>query len=205
MVIAGITGGIGSGKTTVCREWEKLGAFVFYADDEAKKLMVNSEDVVNQIKKAFGENAYNKDGSLNKAYLIQEAFEAGRVGELNKVVHPAVKKAFETACKKAKKEGYTVAVKEAALLLNNGRPAILDKVIIVSGDENIRLKRVMKRDQSSSAKIKKRMHYQPDFKKKYHLADIIINNNGSLSDLKKEAESVYHNIIEEANTTTSAV
>jgi len=205
MVIAGVTGGIGSGKTTVCREWEKLGAYVFYADDEAKKLMVSSKDVVNQIKKTFGEHSYHKDGSLNKPHLIREAFDSGRVEELNRIVHPAVRKAFARACRNAEKEGYKVAVKEAALLLNNGRPGILDKVVIVSGDENIRLKRVMKRDQSSSAKIKKRMDHQPDFEKKHHLADFIIYNNGTLSDLKKEAENVYRTIIEEANSTTSAV
>jgi dephospho-CoA kinase len=205
MVIAGVTGGIGSGKTTVCREWEKLGAYVFYADDEAKKLMVSSEDVVQRIRETFGEKSYHKDGSLNKPHLIREAFDAGRVEELNKIVHPAVGEAFEKACENAQKEGYKVAVKEAALLLNNGRPGNLDKVIIVSGDESIRLRRVMERDQSSSAKIKKRMEHQPDFEKKHHLADFIINNNGTLSDLKKEAERVYHKIVEEADSAASTV
>src|SRR6056297_978021 len=118
MVIAGVTGGIGSGKTTVCREWEQLGAYVFYADDEAKKLMVSSKDVVQQIRDTFGEKSYHEDGSLNKSHLIREAFDAGRVEELNRIVHPAVGKSFEKACKIAQKEGYKVAVKEAALLLN---------------------------------------------------------------------------------------
>lgn len=194
MVTAGVTGGIGSGKTTVCRLWEKLGAFVFYADDEAKKLMVSDEKVVNSIKEAFGYNSYQKDGSLNKPHLIREAFEAGRVEELNRIVHPAVEKAFKSACKQALQNGYDVAVKEAALLLNNGRPDYLDKVIIVTGDESVRLQRVMKRDQSTENKIKERMQYQLDFKKKLHMADFVINNNGSLSDLKKEAEKVYNQI-----------
>jgi len=205
MVIAGVTGGIGSGKTTVCREWEKLGAYVFYADDEAKKLMVSNTEVVNQIKETFGEDSYSKDGSLNKPHLIQQAFEAGRVEELNNIVHPAVGKAFEAACKTAKKTGYKIAVKEAALLLNNGRPQILDKVIIVSGDEDIRLKRVMKRDQSSSRKIKERMQHQPDFEKKHHLADFVITNNGTLEDLRMEAKKVYQQLLDEANSRSSFV
>jgi len=205
MVIVGVTGGIGSGKTTVCREWEKFGAYVFYADDEAKKLMVSNNDVIKQIKKTFGEDSYHEDGSLNKPHLIREAFDTGRVEELNRIVHPAVGEVFEKACRFAEKKGCKVAVKEAALLLNNGRPGILDKVVIVSGDENIRLKRVMKRDQSTSSKIRKRMDHQPDFDKKHHLADFIIYNNGTLPDLKKKAENVYHRIIEEANSATSVV
>lgn len=201
MIVVGVTGGIGSGKTTVCREWEKLGAYLFYADSEAKKLMVRSQDVIKQIKKTFGENSYHEDGSLNKPHLIREAFDAGRVEELNNIVHPAVGKAFEKACKKAEKQGYNVAVKEAALLLNNGRPGMLDKVIIVSGDKNIRLRRVMERDQSSSSKIKKRMEHQPDFERMAHMADYVIDNNGTLAELIKEAKKVYHQLVEKANST----
>lgn len=197
MITVGVTGGIGSGKTTFCREWEKLGAFVFYADEEAKKLMVDCKTVVAQIKETFGTQSYNKDGTLNKSHLIQEAFDAGRVEELNKIVHPAVGIAFREACELAKKNGFKVAVEEAALLLNNGRPEILDKVIIVSGDESSRIKRVMKRDQSTSRNIQKRMQHQPDFKQKHHLADFIITNNGTLAELKKKAKDLYHQIVEE--------
>lgn len=204
MVIAGVTGGIGSGKTTVCREFENLGAYVFYADDEAKRLMVSDKGVVRRIKKTFGEESYQTDGSLNKPHLIREAFEAGRVEELNRIVHPAVGKAFEAACKKAQQDGYDVAVKEAALLLNKGRPEILDKVIIVTGDEAARMERVIKRDHSSENKIKERMEHQPDFEKKHHLADFIIDNNGTLSDLKKEAKRVYQQLVEEASSASSA-
>lgn len=199
MIIAGITGGIGSGKTTVCREWERLGAYVFYADDEAKKLMVGDKKVIGRIKEIFGNDSYLKDGSLNKKHLIREAFEAGRVEELNKIVHPAVEKEFKAACKRAEQNMYPVAVKEAALLLNNGRPDYLDKVIIVTGDPSMRLKRVMDRDQSTAEKVKERMKHQPDFEKKMHMADFVISNDGSLGDLKAEAEKVYHKITEAAS------
>lgn len=197
MIVVGVTGGIGSGKTTVCREFEKLGAYVFYADDEAKKLMVSDNYVVNSIKKKFGKNSYKKDGSLNKPHLIREAFEAGRVEELNRIVHPAVEKAFKKAYKKAEMDGYNVAVKEAALLLKDGRPDYLDKVIIVTGDEEIRLQRVMKRDRSTEIKIKERMKHQPDFSKKLHLADFVIKNNGSLKGLIKDSIWVYNKFTQE--------
>lgn len=197
MITVGVTGGIGSGKTTICREWEKLGAYVFYADEEAKGIMVKNKNVIAQIKQTFGELSYNEDGTLNKPFLIREAFHSGRVEELNDIVHPAVGLAFRKACKRAEKDGYEMAVKEAALLLNKGRPRDLDKVVIVDGDKNIRLKRVMERDQSTTGEIKQRMKHQPDFEKKKHLADFLIINNGTLSDLKKEAAAVYHKIIEE--------
>jgi dephospho-CoA kinase len=195
MVIAGVTGGIGSGKTTVCREFEKLGAYVFYADDEAKMLMVSDNAVVSGIKETFGEESYQKDGSLNKPHLIREAFETGRVEELNNIVHPAVGRAFKNACKQAEQNGYDIAVKEAALLLNEGRPDYLDKVIIVTGDENVRMERVMKRDRSTARKVKERMDHQPDFNKKRHLADFVIINNSSLENLKKESVKVYNQLI----------
>jgi dephospho-CoA kinase len=84
MIKVGITGGIGSGKSTVCKEWEKLGAVVFYADDEAKKLMVTDRLSRQKLTDAFGPQTYKADGSLNKAHLIEEAFIKGRVEELNR-------------------------------------------------------------------------------------------------------------------------
>jgi dephospho-CoA kinase len=197
MIVVGVTGGIGSGKTTVCREWEKMGAYVFYADEEAKKLMVNSNEVVSQIKKTFGESSYNADGSLNKPHLIREAFEAGRVQELNDIVHPAVEKAFKARCKKAKTKGYKIAVKEAALLLNDGRPKNMDKIVIVHGAEHIRVKRVMERDQTTAHKIRERIAHQPDFETKLNLADFVIHNDGTLPELKKEAERVFQLLMNE--------
>ena len=95
MIRVGVTGGIGSGKTTLCKEWEKLGAFVVYADDLAKKLMVEDEELVKKIKSTFGDKAYDEYGSLNRQYLAQEAFEKGRVNELNNLVHPVLWKKVE--------------------------------------------------------------------------------------------------------------
>jgi dephospho-CoA kinase len=98
MIKVGLTGGIGSGKSAVAKIWEDLGAFPLYADDLAKKIMTEDPDVKSEIKKIFGDESYNKDGALNRPYLAKEAFEKGRVEDLNAVVHPVVyretKKAF---------------------------------------------------------------------------------------------------------------
>jgi len=195
MIVAGITGGIGSGKSTVCREWEKLGADIFYADNEAKQLMVSDEFVKNELRRVFGDETYHKDGSLNKPHLISEAFEKGRVKELNRIVHPAVARHFQAVCKKAESEGANLIVKEAALLLNNGRPEGMDVVVIVISDKKKRLQRVAERDNISPQKVRERDANQPDFKNLLHLADIVIENNGTLTELKNRSIEVYHQII----------
>jgi dephospho-CoA kinase len=195
MIVAGITGGIGSGKSTVCKEWEKLGAKIFYADDEAKRLMVSDKTVINELRRVFGDETYHKDGSLNKPHLISEAFEKGRVEELNQIVHPAVARHFRAVCKKEDSEGNKLIVKEAALLLNSGRPEEMDVVVIVVSDINKRLKRVAERDNVSTEKVRERDAKQPDFENLLHLADIVIENNGTVEELKNRSVEVYYQIV----------
>jgi len=105
MIKVGVTGGIGSGKTTLCEEWEKLGAFVVYADDLAKEIMVKDKLLVAKIKSIFGEESYFSDGSLNRSYLAKEAFENNRVDELNKIVHPVLWETTEALALDKEKKG----------------------------------------------------------------------------------------------------
>lgn len=194
MIRVGVTGGIGSGKTTFCRKWEELGAFVIYADDLAKELMISDEEVVLSIKKTFGADAYFRDGSLNRSFLAKEAFENGRVDELNTIVHPILWKRVYDLSNKKEKEGIKIFVQEAAILLQNGRPKQLDYVILVLADENTRIKRAISRDHSDSKKIKERIQNQPDFNTKINLADFIVENNGSIKELEKKAEQIFKSI-----------
>jgi len=90
MIKIGVTGGIGSGKTTFCKVWESLGAFVVYADDFAKELMVTDQELINQIKETFGERSYFRDGTLNRSFLAEEAFAKGRLYELTAIVPPTM-------------------------------------------------------------------------------------------------------------------
>ncbi len=195
MIVAGITGAIGSGKTTICKEWEKLGAALYYADDEAKKLMVSDDSLKIELKNAFGDETYLPDGSLNKEHLIREAFEKNRVELLNSIVHPAVERHFKTFCEAARKREENMVVKEAALLLNKGRPDELDVVVIVIADRDARVKRVVDRDGLPDEKVLERDRKQPDFEELQSLADYLIHNNGSLEDLKEKAISLYYQIL----------
>ena len=191
MIRVGVTGGIGSGKTAFCKKLEKLGAFVLYADDFAKELMVTDSELITSIKQTFGDEAYFEDGSLNREYLAEEAFAKGRVEELNNLVHPVLWKRTEALAESKEKEGEEVFVKEAAILLNNGRPQELDYVILVLADEKERIKRTVQRDKSSNEKVKERISKQPDFTKKTNLADFVVENNETLDDLEKEAERIF--------------
>ncbi|MCC5907752.1 MAG: dephospho-CoA kinase [Balneolaceae bacterium] len=196
MIKVGITGGIGSGKSTVCKEWEKLGAIVFYADDVAKELMVTESSVRQKLTDAFGPQTYKADGSLNKDHLIDEAFKKGRVEELNAIVHPEVGRAFQKKSKEVAEEGKNLIVKEAALLLRKGRPDDLDVVVIVLSDRENRIDRVVHRDGVAHEEVQSRMEKQPEFDQLMHLADYTIDNNGSLEQLKIKAAELYQKVIQ---------
>ncbi|MCC5940609.1 MAG: dephospho-CoA kinase, partial [Balneolaceae bacterium] len=127
---------------------------------------------------------------------IREAFQRGKVEKLNQIVHPAVAKEFERFAKNASNEGYLIVVKEAALLLNYGRPAELDVVVIIKSDQEKRIKRVVKRDQTSEESVLERNSKQPDFNELTHLADHVIENNGTAEELQKEAESLFESLSE---------
>ena len=196
MIKVGITGGIGSGKSTVCKEWEKLGAVVFFADDVAKELMVTDPAVRKKLTDAFGPQTYKADGSLNKAHLIEEAFKKDRVQELNAIVHPEVGRAFQKKSEEFADEGKSLIVKEAALLLNKGRPDDLDVVVIVLSESKNRIDRVVQRDGVTHEEVQSRIEKQPDFDQLLHLADYTIINNGSLDQLNIKASELYQKVIQ---------
>lgn len=197
MITVGVTGGIGSGKTTVCKEWEKLGAKVVYADDLAKELMVEDDQLKKSLIQAFGPKTYNSDGSLNRPHLIQHAFEEDRVEELNQLVHPVVARKFKEISHEAEHNGEKMVVEEAALLLNNGRPSVFDVIVIVISNRQKRLQRVIARDSVTIEKVMERDDNQPKFDELLHLADYTIENDGSLEDLKEKSNRLYRKILED--------
>jgi dephospho-CoA kinase len=173
----GITGGIGSGKTTVCKIFETLSIPVYYADDRAKALMVEDKTLINKVKQAFGENAYLPDGTLNRAHISQIAFTNPlKLTELNAAVHPAVLQDGEKWHKAQKGVPYTL--KEAALLYETGSDAVLDKIIMVSTPINIRIERVLLRGGLTREEIEARIAKQMPDEEKMKKADFIIYNDG---------------------------
>ncbi len=195
MKTVGLTGGIGSGKTTVAGTWKSLGARVLFADDLAKQMMRTDPDLKVQLTAVFGPETYASDGSLNKQHLIQEAFQKNRVEELNAVVHPAIRRRTKELIRSAEKDGTELFVYEAAILLNDGRPDYVDDVVLVLSDRKKRVERVLERDNVKEKDVLDRMSKQPDFENLTHLADYIIENNGTLNELKQSASDLYQKLI----------
>lgn len=153
----GLTGGIGSGKTTIAKVFSVLGVPVFYADAEAKKCMQHEQELKQKIQVAFGAAIY-KEGVLQKAELAQIVFNnAQALHQLNALVHPLVQQKFELWC--ARQEAPYV-LKEAAILFESGSDKGLDAVVCVSAPDALRIKRVMQRDQLQEEQVKARMQKQ---------------------------------------------
>jgi len=191
MITVGLTGGIGSGKSTVGSMFEKLGATVIRADDLAKELMIKDASIIQQIKKTFGEESYFSDGSLNKAHLSEQAFQKNRVSELNSIVHIAVYAWFRKQKEEELQKGTKVLIREAALLLDKGRPEDFDKIIVVTASKSNRIYRVMQRDHVSEELVLSRMNKQLDQEKMQEFADFVIQNDESEMELKNQVQQIW--------------
>jgi dephospho-CoA kinase len=177
MLKVGITGGIGSGKTTICRIFETLGIPVFYADTVAKEIMVNDAILIKGVKDAFGEESYLPGGILNNKHIAGIVFNnADELAKLNALVHPAVFRAFDNWVTKLPKD-VPYILKEAALLFESGSYKMCDKNILVTAPLVLKLARVTKRDGVTEDQVKARMDKQFTDEKKIKMADYLINNN----------------------------
>ncbi|MEX0929555.1 MAG: dephospho-CoA kinase [Balneolales bacterium] len=194
MITVGVTGGIGSGKTTICKCWETLGAKVIYADDLAKDLMVSKRTLKNAIIGEFGEESYDEQGRLNKAWLSRQAFELDKADRLNQLVHPVVYEETERIMEGASKEGIDILVKEAALLLLQGRPKNLDFIVLVLAGRQERMEWVAVRDETSTESVAGRMQKQQDFSTLKYLADFVIENDGTRAELLQKAVDLYRKL-----------
>lgn len=178
MLQIGITGGIGSGKTTVCKIFATLGIPIYYADAEAKRLMVEDEELIRQVKIIFGQAAYFEDGSLNRKHVAQIAFNTpAKLALLNAAVHPAV--ARDGIRWNAEQQGVPYTLKEAALLFESGSNEGLDKVICVTAPLELRIKRVLERDQTSREAVLARADKQLPEEVKIERSDFVIVNDGA--------------------------
>jgi dephospho-CoA kinase len=192
ILTVGITGGIGAGKTTVCKIFEELGAKVIYADELAKEIMENDESLKRKIKKIFGEKSYI-GGKLNRKFIADIIFSSDEKRKLlESIVHPAVIKRILSDLKKIADEGkYNFVIVEAALIFESGFDKELDYVLVVDADDEIKIKRIMKRDKCSKEEVLKRMRAQLDSKIKRELADMVIINDGDIDELRKKVSFFY--------------
>jgi dephospho-CoA kinase len=180
MLKIGLTGGIGSGKTTVAKVFEVLGIPVYNADMAAKRLMNEDAVLKEKIKQQFGDDVY-KNEKLDNKYLAQIVFSYEEKLEiLNSLVHPAtINDANAWMLKHAVSGGQTTpyTLKEAALLFESGAADLLDYVIGVTAPAPLRLQRVMQRDNSSREEVMARMNKQMDEEIKMKLCNFIITND----------------------------
>lgn len=177
----GVTGGIGSGKSLVCKIFAQLGISVYDADGHAKGLMTTDGILVSQIKKEFGDLSYYPDGTLNRSYLAETVFnDEEKLDKLNKLVHPRVAVDYEKWLNQHLDEPYVL--KEAALLFESGSYRALAKTIVVSAPENLRQERVLFRDvhrtvEQFRAIVEKQM---PEEEKLKRADYIIVNDDANL-------------------------
>jgi dephospho-CoA kinase len=191
----GITGGMGSGKTTACKIFEELGIPVYYADERGKYLMQHEHHLIDEIKKLFGAEAY-ENGQLNRKFISDKVFhDKPKLEALNALVHPAVYHDLEhwLAVQEEKKNPYVI--KEAALLIETGSYKRLDKLIVVTSPVEVRLKRITDRDSMPVEETMVRMSNQLPEEEKVKLADYVITNDKDLEQLKMQVERIHQQLI----------
>ncbi len=175
--LIGITGGIGSGKSTVSKIFEVLNVPVYYADDRGKYLLVNDLQLVDKVKAEFGNQSYTVDGKLNRSYLADVVFSNPLALEkLNALVHPAVANDFQNWV--LSKQSHAYVLKEAALLFETGTYKSLDDVICVYASKKVRVERVLLRDLERSLKqVEQIIDKQTSDQERKELATYAIQNN----------------------------
>lgn len=177
MIHVGITGGIGTGKTTVCRIFEQLGIPVYYADERAKWLMEHDPKLIAALRQLLGNDAYTPSGLLNRSYIARQVFsDPEKLAALNALTHPAV--ALDALEWQALPHRAPYTLREAALLFESGSYLSLDKIIVVSAPDELRIQRVMARDQCDRQAVLDRMARQMPQAEKEARADFIIRNDG---------------------------
>ena len=175
MLRVGITGGIGSGKTTVCSIFERLGVPVYYADSRAKELVNTNSELQNKITNAFGQNSFI-EGAYNRAFIASIVFsDKEKLELLNSIIHPFVLNDWEVFCHEHAHCSYVI--KEAAIMLETDSKNSIDHIVLVHSPLETRIQRIQKRDKVSEAEIKARIESQMSEDDKMKLSDSVIYND----------------------------
>ncbi|MDR9398460.1 MAG: dephospho-CoA kinase [Salibacter sp.] len=190
-MIVGVTGGIGSGKSTVCRIFQSFGIPVFDADQRAKALYIESENVKSQVIELLGERAYKSD-KPDKEYIANQVFgDKSKLEKLNQIIHPAVKSDFEDWYHS---QNTTYVIKEAAIMIESGSYKQCDKLILVTAPKELRIKRVVERDNTCADEVEKRMSNQMTDDEKRTYCDFEILNDGN-SSLIEQVRDIHRQLL----------
>jgi dephospho-CoA kinase len=188
----GVTGGIGSGKTSVCRIFESLGIPVLYADDIAKKISNYDPNVRRRITRLLGPAAYGPEGLYNREFVASKIFSDKKLQQrLNAIIHPEVEKELQRRFQDAEQKNAKMVVVEAALIYEAGLDKQLDAVIVVDAGEGERIRRIVERDGATEKDIRKRMSAQWAVSKKIAKAEYVIHNNGTHQDLEHKVRFLH--------------
>tara|TARA_R110002049_G_scaffold762_9_gene5085 strand:+ start:936 stop:1523 length:588 start_codon:yes stop_codon:yes gene_type:complete len=191
MMIVGLTGGIGSGKSTVGKMFQKLGVPLYNSDIEAKKLMSRSKRIRTKIEALLGSQSY-LDGELNREYIAKSVFKDKKLlQDLNNIVHPAVRRHFISWAKK-RKEPYVI--QETAIIFENGNSEFYDKIVLVTAPTDVRIQRVVDRDGIAPSAVEERISHQWPDSKKEKLSDFVIENM-DLEATQKKVSQIHHKLL----------
>lgn len=193
MLKVGITGGIGSGKSTVSYFFSELGVPVYDSDQRAKSLMQHDDSIIIKIKKEFGDDSY-LNNVLNRSHIAEIVFKNElKLKQLNAIVHPVVRTDFNNWL--SQNSNARFVIKEAAIMIESGAYKDLDKLIVVNANREQKIKWIKKRDHLLLEDIENRIQNQLSDKIRNQYADFIIENNSSKKELKQQVLSIYNKLI----------
>ncbi len=189
-IIVGLTGAIGSGKSTVADIFERSGIPVLRADQIAKELMASDPEMIAAIGEEFGPEAYH-DGQLNRGYLAAQIFtDPVRLKRMNAIVHPRTIAEQGTRARRLIDAGNRVVACEAALIFESGGEGRFDYIVVVDADRALRLERAAGRDGANIEEIERRDAAQIPAERKVEMADFVIRNNGSVEELERNSSFI---------------
>tara|TARA_B100000579_G_scaffold81619_1_gene63619 strand:+ start:1187 stop:1780 length:594 start_codon:yes stop_codon:yes gene_type:complete len=197
MLRVGLTGGIGSGKSTASNFFELFGSFVINADEEAKKILSSNETVQHELISEFGTDIIDVSGKINKAKLARVAFQdEDHQQRLNSVIHPYIYNSIDDYFNDVLKDGkFDLFIVDGALIFESGYDVHMDYIVVVTALLKNRMERALARQTLSREEILKRIELQWPEEEKVNLADFVIHNDGSEEDLKKNVKSLIEKLI----------
>ena len=198
--LVGITGGLGSGKSMVCRFLSEMGCALFESDRVAKELQLHDPEVIEGIKALFGSEVYSLDPSgglvLDRKKIASDVFSSSeKLAALNKLIHPKVSGEFRKAVLEGEKRGTKILLKEAAILFESGGWEGLDVVVVVAADMQERINRAVQKGMGTREEIMLRIAAQWPQEMLIAKADYVLVNKGALDELKKETEVLWHTLL----------
>ena len=197
MLRVGLTGGIGSGKSTASNFFELFGSFVINADEEAKKILSSNETVQHELISEFGTDIIDVSGKINKAKLARVAFQdEDHQQRLNSVIHPYIYNSIDDHFNDVLKDGkFDIFIVDGALIFESGYDVHMDYIVVVTALLKNRMERALARQTLSREEILKRIELQWPEEEKVNLADFVIHNDGSEEDLKNNVKILIEKLI----------